>query len=304
MQRLFYILIIGITFLNSSCEDIIHPTLEDADPIIVIDAWVSDQPGPQEIRVMLSQPYFDNTLPPGVTGATVQVTDDLGTVYIFEEDLTEAGVYRWTPALPNEVFGHVGRTYTLSALVAGEAFESVTTMKRTTPIDSITFTFEEGNSFQEDSYYGEVWARDSIGAGDAYWIKTWKNGELLSKPEEINLAYDAGFSSGGEFDGVYFIYPIRAAINPFDQDENDKFLSPYVPGDSVFVEIHSISDEAFDFLNQVIIQTNRPGGFGELFATPLANVSSNIVNTDDQGTQVVGFFNVASVSGVGKKFVE
>ncbi len=229
MQRIFYI-IISIAFVNISCEDIIDPTLEEANPVIVFDAWISNKPGPQEIRVMLSQSYFDNTLPPGVTGATLQVIDDLGAVFIFEEDLTEAGVYRWTPALPDEVFGQVGRTYTFSALVAGTTYESVTTMNRTTPIDSITFTFEEANSFQEDSYYGEVWARDSVGTGDAYWIKTWKNGELLSKPSEIVLAYDASFSAGGEFDGVYFIYPIRAGINPFDQDENDQFLSPYVPG--------------------------------------------------------------------------
>lgn len=304
MNRFFYLLIIGIAILNVSCEDIIDPTLEDVDPVIVIDAWISDKPGPQEIRVMLSQPYFENSIPPGVTGASVQVTNDLGVSYNFEEDLAEPGVYRWTPTLPDDVFGQVGRTYTLSAEIEGETFESVTTMKRTTPIDSITFTFEEANAFQEDSYYGEVWARDSVGSGDAYWIKTWKNGELLSKPSEINLAYDAGFSSGGEFDGVYFIYPIRAAINPFDQDENDVFLSPYVPGDSVYVEIHSLSTAAFNFLNQVIIQTDRPGGFGELFATPLANVSTNIVNTNPNGSPVVGFFNVASVSGLGKKFVE
>ncbi len=303
MNRVLYILF-GIMFLFTACEDIIDPTLEDAEPVIVFDAWISDTPGPQEIRIMLSQPYFDNTLPPGVQGATVQVTDNLGVVYDFVEDLTEPGVYRWTPALQDETLGHVGRTYTLSALVAGETFESTTTMSRTTPIDSITFTFDEGNAFMEDSYIAEVWARDSIGSGDAYWIKAWKNGGLLSKPSEINLAYDAGFSSGGEFDGVYFIYPIRTGINPYDQDENDVFLSPYMPGDSVYVEIHSLSDAAFSFLSQVIIQTNRPGGFGELFATPLANVSTNVVNTNSNGTPAVGFFNVASVSGFGKKFVE
>lgn len=304
MKHILYLLILGVAILFSACEEVIDPTLESASPVVVFDAWISDKPGPQEIRIMLSQPYFENSVPPGVDGAIVQVTDDQGTIYDFIEDITEPGVYRWTPTLPNEVFGKVGRTYTLTSTVNGEMFESSTTMKRTTNLDSITFTFQEANSFQEDSYIAEFWARDSVGAGDAYWIKAWKNGVLLNKPSEINLAFDGGFSEGGDLDGVVFIAPIRSGINPFEQDENDQVLSPYNPGDSVYVEIHSLSKSAFTFLNQVIIQTNRPGGFSELFATPLANVSTNVINKNLSGTPAVGFFNVASVSGLGKKFVE
>ncbi len=65
--------------------------------------------------------------------------------------------------------------------------------------------------------------------------------------------------------------------------------------------MHSISDEAFDFLNQVAIQTNRPGGFAELFANPIANVPTNITTVDANGPAVVGFFNVAAVSGLGTR---
>ena len=63
-------------------------------------------------------------------------------------------------------------------------------------IDSITFRFEKGNSFFPDSYFGQLYARDFTGPGDTYWIKTWKNGTFLNKPNEINIAYDAGFSAG------------------------------------------------------------------------------------------------------------
>jgi hypothetical protein len=54
----------------------------------------------------------------------------------------------------------------------------------------------------------------------------------------------------------------------------------------------------------VIIQTDRPGGFAELFSTPLANVSTNVTNLDPNGTKAVGFFNVSAVSGLGKKLEE
>ncbi len=70
------------------------------------------------------------------------------------------------------------------------------------------------------------------------------------------------------------------------------------------MEIHSISLAAFNFLSEVAIQSNRPGGFSELFAKPLSNVSTNIFNENPNGKPVLGFFNVAAVSSLGKKFEE
>ncbi len=74
----------------------------------------------------------------------------------------------------------------------------------------------------------------------------------------------------------------------------------FVAGDSVYVEIHSISNDAWFFLNQVIIETTRTGGFGALFATPLANVSTNIIPETPEN-RVAGFFNMAAVSGEGRR---
>ena len=50
------------------------------------------------------------------------------------------------------------------------------------------------------------------------------------------------------------------------------------------------------------IQTNRPGGFAELFAQPLANVSSNILIADETmgAADVIGFFNISAVSALGR----
>ncbi|MEM7297738.1 MAG: hypothetical protein AAF391_05670, partial [Bacteroidota bacterium] len=73
-------------------------------------------------------------------------------------------------------------------------------------------------------------------------------------------------------------------------------------GDSLFVEIHSISNEAYFFLNQVIEETTREAGFGALFATPLSNVSTNLVPSNPDNS-VLGFFNIASVSGNGTRLV-
>lgn len=283
-----------------SCETVIDPTLQTAEPILVVDAWVNNKPEPQVIRLTKTQPYFEQSLPPGVSGAQVMISGSDGSEYLFTEGEAD-GEYIWTPGV-GEGFGETGVTYTLTVVAEGETYQSITRMGRVPEIDSITFRREEASQFIDEMFLAEFWAFDPAEPGDTYWIKAFKNGQLLNKPSDMNLAYDAGFTRGGNFTGAYFIAPIRTGINPFDQDENDKFLSPYVVGDSVYVEIHSLSEAAFDFLTQVAIQTDRPGGFSELFATPLANVPSNVFNVNPSGKKVVGFFNVASVSGLGRKF--
>ncbi len=299
----FFPLFFVVTLLG--CEETINPNLESADPILVVDAWLNNKVEDQFVKLTLSQPYLDNSLPPGVSGATVTLSYD-SEVITFEEDSDEPGTYVWSPTAGDveTVFGTTGRDYTLTVVSGGETFTATSTINRIPVIDSVTFKFEKNSPFYpDDSYTGEFWATDFEGTGDTYWIKGYKNGILLNKPGELLVAYDAGFSAGGNFDGITFIPPLRS-VNPEEVDKNDEPLSPYEVGDSLYVEIHSITLESYNFLNQVRIQTDRPGGFGELFATPLANVPTNIYNANPKGSKVVGFFNVAAVSGAGKKLVE
>jgi Domain of unknown function (DUF4249) len=283
-----------------SCEDKISPTLESAEPILAVDAWLNNNPGAQVIVLTLSQSYFDGTIPPAATGAVVSVNDDKGNTYSFTEDAAKPGNYVWKP-VGSEVFGIVGSTYKLSIQLKEEIFESSSKMGRVPKIDSITFDKTKRTGSTDSVTRAEFWSTDPKGIGDAYWVRSYKNGVPLNKPSEINIAYDAGFSAGSA-DGVVFITPIRRGINSNDRDSNDKPISPIVPGDSMNVQIHSITLQAFNYLNQVGIQTDRPGGFQELFATPLANVSTNILNTKTGGSKALGFFNVSAVSTAGKTY--
>ena len=296
-----------ITFLVASvvltsCEDVINPELQEANPELVVEAWLTNKPGDQVINLMMTQPYFENTTPPGVSGAVVTVQDADGEVMNFVEDPKQKGYYRWSPSIPGETFGVIGSDYKLTVSYKGETFESVSTMGRAPVIDSISVILEEESPFfPANSYSCEFWANDFQGSGDAYWIKTFKNDTLLNKPSEISLAFDGGFSPGGDFDGITFLPPIRTSINPFNEDAEGNLRSPYLPGDSIYVEIQAITYETFTYLNQVVIQTNRPGGFSELFSSPLSNVPTNIFNVNPKGSKVVGYFNVGAVSGLGKK---
>lgn len=281
-----------------SCEDQIDPVLEEAPPQLVVDAWLNNQLTGQTVRLTRTRPYFNQGQPEGVTGASVIVTDDQGKQFTFIDQ--NNGSYGWSPFQDNMVLGEVGSTYQLRIELNGVTYSAESTLNPVPTIDSITFRFEEKDFIFPDSYWAEFWSRDLIGVGNTYWIKSYKNGMYLSNPDEINIAFDAGFSEGGNIDGLYFIPPIRDLVNPIDEAPDDTFLSPFADGDSVFVEINSISNEAFIFLNEMALQINRPGGFAELFATPLANVPTNI-SSSDPNEAVLGFFNVSAVEGLGKR---
>lgn len=296
---MIWILVAGV--LVSACETTIYPTLESAAPVLIVDAWVNNKPEAQEILLTYSQGYFDASTPPPASGATVTIAESTGKIYAFSEDDKKPGRYVWKPGT-GETFGSVGNSYKLTINYNGETFEAQSHMGRVPPIDSITFDQDKRIRNNETIYRAEFWATDPPGIGDAYWIRSYKNGVLLNKPSDINIAYDASFSAGGATDGVQFITPIRRGINPNDNDANGNPLSPFLPGDSVNVQILSVTQAAFEYLTQVTVQTDRPGGFQELFARPLANVSTNIVNAKSSGSKALGFFNISAVSIRGKRF--
>ncbi|HRI79878.1 MAG TPA: DUF4249 domain-containing protein [Cyclobacteriaceae bacterium] len=302
MKKLISAIVTGLSaLLLVSCETRIYPELENANAVYVVDGWLNNKPGPQTIVLSKSQSYFDNSLPPGISGAVISVRDDKGKVFSFLEESGKPGYYKWTP-VGNEVFGTVDNSYQLTIQVNGETLTATSKMGRVPLIDSITFDTDKRTGTNDLITRGQFWATDPVGPGDTYWIRTYKNGTLLNKPIEINYAYDAGFSAGAQTDGVTFITPIRRGINSNDTDASGKRLNPVEVGDSLNVQLFSITHEAFNHLNEVKIQTNRPGGFQELFSTPLANVSTNIVNVNTQGTKAQGFFNVSAVSSGGKRY--
>ncbi|SMD34672.1 protein of unknown function [Reichenbachiella faecimaris] len=283
-----------------ACEDQIYPKLKEADQILAIDAWVNDKIEAQTIRVYKSAPYFDNSVREGLNGAEVYIQDNENNRFDFQD--AGKGEYVWMPD-GNVGFGSVGKTYTLSVLVDGILFQSVSVKNRVPEIDSVSFRFEKASLGNPDMHMGTFYARDPIGTGDTYWIKSYKNGLYLNKPSEINIAYDAGFNAGAVIDGLVFIQPIRDQVNRFDEDPKDELnvLPPYEDGDSLSVEIHSITNEAYHFLSEMREVLDRPGGFGELFTSPLGNLKSNISCISVESVEVVGFFCISAVEAKGKR---
>ena len=195
-----------------SCEDIITPELPTNDPILVVDAWLNNLNEEQKIILSSTQDYLDSTSSPSVSGAIVQVSDNLGNVFDFIESVP--GEYVWQPTNLKNNLGDVGSSYTLNIQHDGKEIIAQSTMNRTSTIDSVNFV---RGQFPEGSYYAEFWSREEAGIGDAYWIKSYVNGIYQNDLDDIITCIDAGASSeGAVIDGIPFIPPIRRGITSFE----------------------------------------------------------------------------------------
>jgi len=291
-----------LVFLGS-CQDVVDVDLEQGTPQLVVDAWLNDLDVTQKIRLRTTSPFFDNSPAPAVRGAIVTVVDNNGTSFLFQ-DINDNGEYTWEPT-GGQTFGTIGNSYTLNVEFNGKTYTANSSMNRVPPVDSITWEFEEARIGFPEGIYAEFFARDPAGIGDCYWIKTFKNGQFLNKPQELNIAFDAGFDQGAEVDGLIFIPPIRFTINRVPDTGDDAVdtddLPPYAIGDSIYVEIHSITQDAFFYWEQARIQMTL--GDATIFAEPPSNVPTNI-SSSDASERPQGFFNVSAVSGLGVRVTE
>lgn len=278
-------LIAGLLPLLWSCETVIDLETETGPSSLVVDGWITNQPGAQEIRLSKSAPYFDNSPAQPALQAEVWIEDDLGSVYRFE-DLASNGKYQWSPVRADSVLGAIGRSYKLFIDFEGERYTAENEIKRVPTIDSLIFTHESWPFEPEDGpkngFIAEFFARDFDGVGDCYWIKPLRDGKYYkSNPSNISLAYDASFSKESSTDGLIFIQPIRQSLTV-----GELFADKNLVG----VELHSINETAFNFLARVRTESSNGG----LLAVPFANIPSNVKS--ENGKRVLGFFGASAVS--------
>jgi hypothetical protein len=279
-------LILTLFVALTGCEDVIDLETETGPDQLVVDGWITNQAGPQTIKLTWSASYFNNGPARPVLGAEVTVTDDKGKIYEFK-DLARNGQYIWGKTNA-DTLGHVGRTYNLKIKNQADIYTSSSELKRVPQVDSIVYRKEklpfEPDKGPREGYVAQFYARDFVGEGDTYWIKPVINGKpTVEKAVNISIAYDAAFGSGAPSDGLIFILPIRESLTTD---------SLYSAGASVGVELHSITNETFEYLKQVREQAANGG----LFAVPITNIKSNVKNADPKGPKALGLFGTSAVS--------
>ncbi len=272
------------TYLLTGCETVIDANIPSASNQLVVNAWLTDQPGEQTITLTQSTNYFDNSVPVPALSASVTVGDNTGRTFSFT-DPDNNGTYTWKPANARDTtkLGIIGRTYGLTVQYQGENYVAAAQMPRTPTIDSLTFTKTQINPVStEMGYRAQFYATDIAGAVDYYYIRFYRNNKIQVRAQDIILAFNGAFRGGANTDGLMFIRPIRQSVNP------EKL---YALGDSVRVEMRSITVDGYAYWAGLKAQLQNAG----LFAAPPANVPTNVRNRNATGKTAVGFFLVSPV---------
>lgn len=288
MKNILIILSFFSSIFLFSCEDVILFDVKDGVEQLVVDAWLTDEIKEQKIRLSLSQPYFDNALPKPAIGAEVTLINFDNSV-IKLEDKENKGEYSFTPSSSD--FITEGKPVRLSIKFQNEEYVSASVLRRVPKIDSLDYEASSvpngppDSSLPKEGFIAQFYANDPTGEGDTYLIRTILNDTLKFKPNEFQLAYDAGFSPGSKSDGLLFILPIRRSITQGLLKHKDKLK----------VELFSIPTEAYYYLQQLRQESNNGG----IFATPLSNIPTNIFNTNTKSNKkALGAFFVSKVSRI------
>lgn len=244
-----YILIALVSLIGlTSCEEVIDLKLEGEDsPRTIIEAQVVNREGFSFVRLSQSIDFYTPTAPPAISGAVVTVSDELGNTQIFLED--SLGTY-----LPQDSTfkGEIGGVYHLKVEANEQVFESSSTLFPVIEIDSIVVHYRENIPFQDDGYYVGFYAKEPQDQDNWYLWKVAKNGEYYTDLEDLMFADDQIVKENIENLELPFVFEL---------------------GDTVLFEQYSISEEVFDYYNQLQELYFNDGG---LFSPPPVNPQSNI----------------------------
>ena len=254
-----FLLLVSGLIMFQSCTEVIPLELNDGDnQKLVVDAWITNEPGNQKVILTKTTSYFHNQPAPRATGGVVTLSAGNEVFSLVEK---EKGDYR----LPDDFVGREGTTYTLKIILDGITYESSATLNPVTPIDSLGYTLEFNEA---DNYVVLLYAQEPEGVGDYYLFRTFKNGSLIA-----DTLRNADFASDEFVDGNY--------IGGVEIGYEDLKI-----GDMAYIEVLSISEEANDFFLAIMLETDWRGG---PFDTPPANIPTNISNG------ALGFFNASAI---------
>lgn len=278
MKKIFYILPIIIISMVS-CTERIDIELDETYSRLVVYGTITTDTTTHFVELSETTSYYYNEAPPPVTGAQVEISDDLGNVFSLTEQ--SPGKYATSP-----LFAAVtGREYTLNIELQEEInghknYSATSTANPIYPIDSIGLVYQP--DWGEKGYYEVTCYYQDPPTTDYYMFNIYKNGELLTDTIGDRIISEDEFFNGNYTNGI--------GVGYLDQSNEREILRP---GDVVTFQGCNIPSDYYTFI--LTLQTET-GFQTPLFSGPPANVTSNLNNG------AVGFFAAYAVSYSSKTF--
>lgn len=267
MKKLLVAIIVLLTF---SCDEVIQLDPGQTDQRVVIDALLTDDPQLNYVRITSNVEFYYQGKIPGLSGATVTVTDDLDNILDYVPLLSShpdsTGYY-----LPPAGFaGEIGRTYTLEVTVDGQTYTSSETMFQNFELDSLAVRLDPDPSMddKDDNLLYQVlfYGMEPQDSKDYYFFEFLANDSLLREETDVLIS-----------DDIFLTAQISGLEFPYN----------YKLGDSATIRVYSISRSVYLYFVDL---ANILGNDGGMFSPPPANPEGNISNG------ALGVFQVSSVN--------
>jgi hypothetical protein len=227
----------------TSCEEVIDIETKEQEPVVVIEASITDRTERQTIYLSQTVPFNQSFQTVPLRSATVRVTETGGPTLTFTED--QPGVYRST------IFkGGYGKTYNLSVTVNGKTYTATSKMPNKVSLDSLSVS--EVTFFGETRKYVKVHYQDPLNEVNAYRYILSINGERL---KDFFIDSDR-FNNGNYVDNTIF---------------NDE---PEIKaGDEIMIDFQNITPEIYRYFF-AITQIEGNGGPPVAPSNPDTNLSN------------------------------
>jgi hypothetical protein len=315
INRTLLLLALGLSLLTLSCVENIGFAINESSDQIVIVGSITTKPGPYFIKVYKAVDFYEglNDSSNPIESAKVVISSDDGQSEVLTE--IEPGLYQ-TNAIG--IRGQVGRSYSLGVITkAGNVYQSSRErIIESAEIDSIYFQFEEKDVFLVGNI--TVKARSAKILVDFYdkvdqenyynwsWNSTYK---FVSNPESFTNQAGQPAPLPCSFFGCNCCMCWLTSEEQNDlelaQDRlfNGKKVEqhlvatiPLKPNEFQFkhyvnVSQKSLSKDAYDFWKQIKEQKSAT----TIFATPPAKIKGNIININNPGEDVWGYFSASDV---------
>jgi hypothetical protein len=317
----FYILSFSIiTFLYSNCIEPIDVDFTEGEERLIVDGMITNKPGPYEVKLSTSAIYgksgYDGVAHP-VSGAVLTISDDLGNSEVLTQKNISGYIIEGTYTTQvGGIQGVVGRTYSLHIITSdGNQYESVPQiMKAVSDIDFIDYEFGSRDIVNENnvmvSEYGfDVFVnfQDPPEHGDYYKWK-WKGTYEVETQPELYVEYDRfgnAIPSPKDCCKTCWIHErqknsLNILEDTYINGNSSRVKLIFIPYKRFYfkkyyikIEQYSLSYEAHKFWKLIEDQLASVGG---IFDPPPSEISGNILNINDNGDVVLGYFSVSAVS--------
>lgn len=262
-----HIIVLFISIILFSCEDVIDVDVPTSEPRLVIDAsinWFKETSGnEQSIKLTLTAPFFDNGVPPA-NDADVLITDENGNVFNFlEED--NSGIYKNTDFVPV-----IDLAYTLTVIYQNETYTATDKLLSVADFERVEQNLEGGFDGEETEI--KAFFTDPIDEENYYFFEFIPN---IPVTPTLDTFKDE-FVNGNEIFGFYV-----------EEDLN--------PGNEVIIRNYGVSEEFYEYMFVLLQQT---GGGGGPFETQPATVRGNCINTTNPDNYPLGYFRLSEVSEI------